>query len=222
MRILFLSHFIPHPPTDGASLRNYNIVRELARTHNVHLLTFTQRNRHPDRRRIEQSREILQEYCRDVSIVNVPTDMSRLGWYALLGLNLASAAPYSVWRFGSRAMATALNRQLDSHTFDVVHVDTIGLWRYAEMLRGLPVVLNHHNVESSLFLRRAATERNPLTRAYVGLQGRKLRNAERSALRRSPAAWRQPQPSRPRALTEGRPLRPSGGAFRRASSEFDP
>lgn len=182
MKILFLSHFIPHPPTGGASLRNFNIIKELARNNTVHLLTFTQRNRHPNRERIEASRAVVSQFCKEVTILDVPTDYSVFKWYALLGLNLFSSDPYSAWRFWSREMVSAINRQLDKHSYDIVHVDTIALAGYLKYLRGIPAVLNHHNVESSLLLRRAATERNPFTRAYVGFQGRKLRRAEKRAI----------------------------------------
>lgn len=182
MRVLFVSHFIPHPPTGGASLRNFNIVKELSRKNNVHLVTFTQRDRHPTREKIEKSREVLKEYCEEITIIEVPSDNSALRWYSLLGLNLFSREPYSAWRFWSPQMARAIEDQIAKHNFDIAHVDTIALAGYLEILGGLPAVLNHHNVESTLLLRRAATERNPATKAYIGLQGRKLRNAEQRAL----------------------------------------
>jgi len=182
MRVLFVSHFIPHPPTGGASLRNFNIVKELSRNNSVHLVTFTQRDRHPTRERIEKSREVLKEFCEEITIIDVPSDGSSLRWYSLLGLNMFSREPYSAWRFWSPMMAQAIEDQIAKHKFDIVHVDTIALAGYLKNLKGLPAVLNHHNVESTLLLRRAATEKNPATRAYIGLQGRKLRSAEQRAL----------------------------------------
>ena len=182
MRILFISHFIPHPPTGGASLRNFNIVKELSKNNCVHLVTFTQRDRHPTPEKIEASRNVLSEFCEDIAIIDVPSDGSVLRWYSLLGLNLLSSQPYSAWRFWSRQMKRAIAEQLDRHSFDIVHVDTIALAGYLDDVQGLPAVLNHHNVESTLLLRRAATERNPATRAYIGLQGHKLRRSEKRAL----------------------------------------
>lgn len=182
MRILFLSHFIPHPPTGGASLRNYNLIRQLARSHKVDLLTFTQTVRHPTREQIAQSRAAMGEFCRSVEVIDLPTDYSRLKWYGLLAANTFSAQPYSAWRFQSRAMLRALERHLGGRRYDIVHVDTIALAGYLPYLHGVPAVLNHHNVESSLLLRRAANERHPAKKAYLALQGHKLRRAERRAL----------------------------------------
>ncbi len=182
MRILFLSHFIPHPPTGGASLRNFNIVKELTRKHEVHVLTFTQMNRHPTQEKIEASRRYLEQYCASVTILNVPTDHSRLRWYAMLGFNLFSPRPYSMWRFWSNEMKEALGRAIAANSFDIVHVDTIALAAYRAYLHGLPAVLNHHNIESTLLLRRAATEKSLIKRWYLNLQGRKLRSAEKRAI----------------------------------------
>ena len=182
MRILFLSHFIPHPPTGGASLRNFNLIKQLACGNELHLLTFTQTNRHPTTEHIERSRQALASYCRQIEIVDVPSDRSRLRWCALLALNAFAPQPYSAWRFRSRRMLEAIDWHLDRFRYDLVHVDTIALAGYLPHLRGLPAVLNHHNVESALLLRRAATERNPAVRAYIALQGWKLRRAETRAL----------------------------------------
>ncbi len=182
MKILFFSHFIPHPPTGGASLRNFNIVKELGRNNELHLLTFTQTNRHATREKIQRSRDFLSPFCRDITILDVPTDLSRLKWYSLLAFNTLSRDPYSAWRFWSREMVQALNATLDRHKFDIIHVDTIALAGYLRYMRGLPAILNHHNVESTLLLRRAATERNPATKLYIARQGRKLRRAETLAI----------------------------------------
>ena len=182
MRILFVSHFIPHPPTGGASLRNYNIVKELSRNNSLHLVTFTQRDRHPTREKIALSREVLKDYCEEMAIIDVPSDFSSLKWYSLLGFNLFSREPYSAWRFWAPEMVQAITNQIDKHSFDIVHVDTIALAGYIRHLRRLPAILNHHNVESTLLLRRAATEKNPATKAYINLQGKKLRRAEQRAL----------------------------------------
>ena len=40
MRILFLTPYLPYPPTKGTALRNLYILRAVARKHSVHLLTF--------------------------------------------------------------------------------------------------------------------------------------------------------------------------------------
>ena len=66
---------------------------------------------------------------------------------------------------------------------DLVHVDTIGLWPYAEVPRraGLPTVLSHHNVESDLARRRAGRENASWRASILRRDADKLYALERSA-----------------------------------------
>ncbi len=40
MHLLFLTPQLPYPPFQGATIRNFNLIRELAQRHTVDLLTF--------------------------------------------------------------------------------------------------------------------------------------------------------------------------------------
>lgn len=181
MKILFVSHFIPFPPTGGASQRNYNILKKLSELgHEIVLVTLTQRARHHDRRAERRAVEGLTAICRAIHVFQIPTDTSRAMWYALLLGNMFSRTPYSAWRFLSVPMARELGRQL-SASFDIAHYDTIALLPYRLRFPGSPAVLNHHNVESSLLLRRSANARRVWERWYLRHQWRKLRNYERAS-----------------------------------------
>ncbi|MDP2660762.1 MAG: glycosyl transferase family 1, partial [Dehalococcoidia bacterium] len=57
MRILFLTPYLPYPPSKGTALRNLYILRGAARSHQVHLLTFA---RDSDREAIETLRRELE------------------------------------------------------------------------------------------------------------------------------------------------------------------
>lgn len=184
MRILFLSHFVPYPPTDGASLRNYNLIRGLSAAHEVHLLTFHQRVHQDNSAKLKASAEAMQRYCADLEILGLPTDRNRLLRISALGSNLLFERPFSAQRFRCRRMMEAIRRRVRTGAFDIVHVDTVALWEYLDCLGNVPSVLNHHNVESALLRRRAATERNRLIRSYLALQARKVLEAERQAINR--------------------------------------
>jgi hypothetical protein len=43
VKILWLSHLIPYPPKGGVLQRSYNLIRELAKYHELDLLAFNQR-----------------------------------------------------------------------------------------------------------------------------------------------------------------------------------
>ena len=57
--------------------------------------------------------------------------------------------------------------------FDTVHFDTIGLAQYSNLVEGSGVVLNHHNIESSMMTRRTLNESNLLRRDILAQVRRK-------------------------------------------------
>ena len=44
----------------------------------------------------------------------------------------------------------AINEFLSKNSVDIIHCDTIGLAEYVEDIKGVPKVLNHHNMESHI------------------------------------------------------------------------
>jgi glycosyltransferase involved in cell wall biosynthesis len=75
-------------------------------------------------------------------------------------------------------MREAIRASVRRHHFDLVHFDTIGLARYMTAVAGLPVVMNHHNAESFMMLRRTGLERRRLWRQIYRLEGHALRRYE--------------------------------------------
>lgn len=66
------------------------------------------------------------------------------------------------------------------HRGALVHVDSIDLALYASALQGFAKVLNHHNCESDLALRRAVHETNPAKRAFLRMEAGRLARFEHS------------------------------------------
>jgi glycosyltransferase involved in cell wall biosynthesis len=178
VNILVVSHFLPYPPHGGSFQRNYSLLREASRHNQVDFLAMVPRLFHPTEKELRPAVDAMRDICHEVKVFRIPTDSSRLGWYALLAANSVSPTPYSVWRFHSSEMSSAIRGQIKSECYDLIQIDTIALAPYVKLASGLPSVLIHQNVESSLLLRRAGSERNPLVGAYIHLQGRKLRRYE--------------------------------------------
>jgi len=95
------------------------------------------------------------------------------------------STPYDVNWLRHPAMRGYLGRMVTTADFDVVHVDTLGLMPYASVLSPLPIVLNHHNIESHMMRRRAAQERQWLQRIYFRRDAQKLERCERTECRRA-------------------------------------
>lgn len=180
MRVLWLSHFLPWPLRGGANIRSYHLSRELSRMSEVSFLTLNQRELLPDRESIEAAKQALGAHCSRVSALDIPMERLPLARERVVARSLLGGSYDEIW-LRSRQMARALSKELEAFQPRVVHFDTIGLAQYAQWVRGIPVVLNHHNVESHMMRRRAEAARNPAMRALFALQARRLEAAERAA-----------------------------------------
>jgi sugar transferase (PEP-CTERM/EpsH1 system associated) len=181
MRILLITHLMPYPPRGGCTLRNFNLIRECAKNHEIHLLTFYQKAHLDNPENLKSNIGEMKKYCRVVKVHEIPTDGRRFAWYALLLFNLLSPKPYSVWKFYSKAMVRTVREYTAKHSFDLVEIGTIALADYSKLVPNLPRLMVHHNIESELLLRRSRKLKGPIARAYVALQGHKLRRFEKKA-----------------------------------------
>lgn len=179
MRVLWLGHNLAYPPKGGPLQRNYNLLREAAREHEVHVLVFDQPASRPQGVTPQDCVEALSKFCASVDWIPLPTDSLGVGryWRAISGL--ASGEPYEFKWLQSKEMVDRLQRLVGRIRFDVVHADTLGLSPYVPLIPDAGSVLNHHDIESALVQRRASHERNFLWRAFWRQESANLLVAER-------------------------------------------
>jgi sugar transferase (PEP-CTERM/EpsH1 system associated) len=178
MRILFLSQIVPYPPHGGVLQRGYNLLRELARSHEIHLLAFIHPDILPDEKAVEESRTKLLEFLAGVEYFPLRAKRSRAGRFLTYALAAVSTQPFSVIAHHSKAFARRVQQLLEEQEFDLLHFDTIALARFHSGLVSLPSVVTHHNIESTLLERRAKVEKLLPVRLYVNWQASKLRAYE--------------------------------------------
>ena len=179
MRILFVTQIVPYPPHGGVLQRGYNLLRELGRDHQVHLLAFHHPDELPPGPAVEQSRAELGRFCSGVEYFELWPKKSSA--HKLLGLCVAALhpKPFSVLAQRNRSLSQRIADICGGTTCpDVVHLDTIGLVPFAQSCGSVPIVLAHHNIESQLMQRRAEREGGLLQRHYVRMQARRLRRYE--------------------------------------------
>lgn len=179
MRILWLSHFLPYPPTGGALQRTHHLLREMARRHEVHLVALNQRSILQTRTAIAEAVECLSQMCARVHAFSMEWDRSRWRRLMIRAGSFFTAVPYETNWLACRQLQQWLDRHAAAGGFDIVHVDSIGLMRFAAAFRGTPVALTHHNIESQLVRRRAGREGHPLQRLYLRREATKLEAWER-------------------------------------------
>ena len=181
-RILILTPQCPYPPHQGTTMRNYNLIAGLARHHDVHLLSFGDRDK--------SRRTPLDHLCQSVRVVPAPqrTMQQRLRGLALTRL------PDMAQRLASAEFRETLESTLVKVDPHVVEVEGIELAQYLFQVaeaRGSSerplLVFDDHNAEYVLQHRAFQTDRGKPSRwvaaAYSLVQWRRLRGYELRACR---------------------------------------
>ena len=179
MKILWLNSGLLLPLDKGGKLRTWHVMRHLAARHEITYLSFE------DASQTEADRIGMQEVC--VRLETVPrTDADKGTWrfYADAARYLTDSAPYAVAKYRSQAYADRLRQLLAGHAFDLVVCDFLP--PAVNMPRNLPCpsVLFTHNVEAEIWRRHAENAANPLSRALMAQQHRRMLRFEAGALAR--------------------------------------
>jgi sugar transferase (PEP-CTERM/EpsH1 system associated) len=173
MKILFLSHRFPYPPSDGAKLRAFHIVRHLsARGHEVTVASLARSSREA-----EDGRGIAQ-YCSRYEMVRV----DRAVQLARMLRCLPTATPSTMGFFHSPELARRVRELLAREGFDLVFVYCSSMAHYVAGARGAAKLLDFVDMDSQKWLDYARFRSLPLAAGYW-LEGRKLERAERRIAR---------------------------------------
>ena len=188
MKILWLSHLVPYPPKSGVLQRSYNLVREVSKYHEVTLVAFNQNALMSTMflsktEGLNEAREHLSKFCKRVEIQDIPSDSTKYGKYFLAFTSLFTFTPYTINWLANKNMSKLLNEINMENEFDLIHFDTISLAPYASLFPKHKKVLDHHNIESHMMLRRAEQENNIVKKLYYYQEGKKLLNYEKNVCR---------------------------------------
>jgi polysaccharide biosynthesis protein PslH len=185
MRILWVSHFVPYPPKSGMHLRSYHLLRGVAARHEVDLIAFVReawlRTFYSSLEEgLQDCARELGRICRSVSFHPIDR-LTRPGgtWRtALEGLVLPTS--YTLRFLQSRAARRAIADSAARERYALLHLDTVSLAPFRELLPHTPATLGHHNIESHMLLRRASNEPNLLKRLYFLQEGKRVKRFEAS------------------------------------------
>lgn len=154
-------------------------MRQVASQHEVHLVSLTKSRNRPGFDDAGRCYPEPDAFCAQVESFPIPAEKSALHRAWVLGKGLVSNKAYDVRWLRSEDLREFLEILADrSASYDLVHVDTVGLMQYGGVLPGNAIALNHHNIESHMMHRRADREGNPLARWYLGREARRLRRLE--------------------------------------------
>ena len=168
MELLFVTSNVPYPPIDGWRIRVFALIRHLARSYRISLVSFIRTT--DDRTAVEG----LRNYCAEVRLI--PRNPLYSPWKLVRGLVGSTAFP--ILSYWDSRMAATIQSMLNVRRFDLVQAESLQMAQYCTNL-AIPTVLDLHNIESLVMKRYAKFERNPLKQRYANLTSAKLAAYER-------------------------------------------
>jgi glycosyltransferase involved in cell wall biosynthesis len=131
MKILFLSSWFPYPANNGSKIRIFNLLRGLAKHHDVTIITFID---HPS---INPDTPVLKELCNKCITVSL-REYNPKSWRARLGL--LSSKPRFLLDTYSYEMEYAIRQQVSEHKFDLVIASQLTMATYYEAYKNIPSI----------------------------------------------------------------------------------
>ncbi|HEX6707562.1 MAG TPA: TIGR03087 family PEP-CTERM/XrtA system glycosyltransferase [Albitalea sp.] len=168
MRILFLSHRFPYPPTFGSKVRAFNVIRHLARDHEVSVLSLA--------RSAEEQAEAagIAPFCAGHRAMRVHNPLQAAKMVALLPTRTSASEAF----FHSGAMQREVDRLVDERRIDFVFAHCSAVGRYVEHVQGLPKLIDYCDVDSRKWLDYVPHKPWPLSLGYRW-EGSRMAAAER-------------------------------------------
>lgn len=176
MKILFISYDFPYPPSGGSISRDYNLIKQLSKNHELYWINRTIRGE------IKQEfKDEMKKYFKEMKIIEWNYDQSAAG----LLESLITKTPYIISRFESQEMNKIVSETIKGNNFDLILCDHIYLSQYIpDFITGkIPVIPNNEDCGFTYYKR--MTENSGLARSlYAGSQWKKLLNYEIEVLKK--------------------------------------
>jgi polysaccharide biosynthesis protein PslH len=179
VRVLWVKAGKLLPVDTGGKIRSYNILRRLAKNHELTLFSYYGGRRDPD-----YEAALPQQFPRAQVVHTGATDSNGFRGVVDYLYQLPRLAPYPVSKFTHAPVRKRIASLLSSGQFDVAVCDFLApSLNFPEKLP-IPCLLFQHNVESALWRRMATTESHPLRKLSYTLEAARMSRYERRTLAR--------------------------------------
>ncbi|MHB8216804.1 MAG: glycosyltransferase family 4 protein [Candidatus Sulfotelmatobacter sp.] len=179
MRVLWVKAGKLLPVDTGGKIRSYNILKHLANSHDVTLLSY-----YGGKKDSTYEAAIQNELPGTLSIATGGLDGSAFAQSMEYLRRFFQPAPFAVSKFSHALVREAVASRLDAKQFDVAVCDFLSASLNFPEVTSTPVVLFQHNVETALWRRMASTEASLPKRFVYQIEAVKMAGYERRALRR--------------------------------------
>jgi glycosyltransferase involved in cell wall biosynthesis len=169
VKVLLLTQVLPYPPDSGPKVKTYNVLKYLAQSHEVTLVSFV---------RGDQSVDVacLQRYCQAIYTVPMTRGAVRDAWY--MARSFLTGQPFLMIRDDRMAMRRLIDRLATEERFDVAHADQLNMAQYAAQVSGAFKVFDAHNALWLLYKRLWETMGPGLRKLLLGRDWRLLKEYE--------------------------------------------
>jgi sugar transferase (PEP-CTERM/EpsH1 system associated) len=142
MNVLFVTLNLPYPPDRGPRIRDFFLIKEVARKYDVLLLSLLE-----DAAQLPYRPE-MRRYCRVVEAVvagrHPPTEVLRAAWQGW-----RAGRPAATWLFYDEEMAYKIQEMVAEHDVDIIQIEHSFLAPYVDAIprgSGCKTVLDLHNI----------------------------------------------------------------------------
>ena len=173
MRVLYLCHRFPYPPRRGGKIRPFNMIRHLAKRHEVTVCSIARSPKEAE------EAEGIAPYCARFFVHTVGEPLQTMRMIA----RLPTYTPSSLGYFHSTALARRIRSLLAAERFDLIFVHCSSMARYVANHSKTPKILDFGDMDSQKWLEYARYKAFPLSAGYR-LEGWKMEAEEKRLARR--------------------------------------
>ena len=174
MNIIFVTAQFPYPPRSGITMRVYQLLRQLARRHNVTLLSYAEPTHKDAVTELREQVPVVVTERRLPSGVAKRADQLR---------SLASMTPFTSREAYSQELQRTLDELCVTTSCDVVHIEGMVLGGLS-VPRGVRVILDEPDVAYEVYQRMCESERSLIRRVYNRWEYERVRRFEQQLWKR--------------------------------------
>jgi len=142
MRVLFICHRFPFPPKRGGKIRPFNVIRHLARMHEVVVCSLARSHEEAE------AGAGIAPYCAEYHVAQVDDRIQTLRMVATLPTPLTASGQF----FHSPKLARTIRRLLAEQHFDLIFVHCSSVAHYVKNVADVPKILDFGDMDSQKWL----------------------------------------------------------------------
>lgn len=141
MKILMLTPYLPYPPSSGGQVRSFNLIKNLAKDHQITLFSLIKQNKELDY--VQE----LEKFCRKVRVFKRPEKPWTLRNILRTGFSLY---PFLVIRNLVPGEKEAVEKELKKEDYDLIHAETFYVMPHIPTTK-VPILLVEQTIEYQVY-----------------------------------------------------------------------